>query len=354
MPRTIHEVLKNWGREQRQSPVRNDALKSEILARFKSDVSGELDSAPRRFPWLSLAFGSLAVLIFFLNSSPIQRIGPVPQSFLPESKTSTGGFALPNTSKMLPDYYPYSGTGAPITDNREFLKTDYSATLRSRDISGLTGRVETTVRGFGGRVDGSSRAEKYGYVSFAIPANRLESFRGEIKSLVWEKFYTEQSSSQNLLPQKQSIEEQQTQAENTLAGYESDRQNLIANHNRRVASIQARLKAIAQAEPKTPELEAEENSLKNNLSSENASYKSKLAAIDAQIKAAQDNIESIKKQDQNLLDNVATVQGYISITWISLWEALDLYVPGSLLGWLFLLAGLGAYHWNRRQSQIIF
>lgn len=81
----------------------------------------------------------------------------------------------------------------PITDRREFLKTNYNATLRTRRIMDLSQRIRTIIRDVGGHVDVSTAAERWGYVAFAVPADRFESFRRETKSLAPERFIVEET-----------------------------------------------------------------------------------------------------------------------------------------------------------------
>src|SRR3990167_11466300 len=147
---------------------------------------------------------------------------------------------------MAPDmYYPYRyyNPDVPVTDAREFLKVNYNATMQTRDVQGLTRRVETTVRGYSGRIDQESSSPQYGYVSFVVPMSKYDAFRAELESLVDSRFLTVNISSQNLLPQKQSIEEQQKQADNTLADYKAARQSIVNAHASAAKSLQARIDA---------------------------------------------------------------------------------------------------------------
>lgn len=368
MPRTIHDVLNNWGEKQRRSPVRNEALKSEILNKFRS-TSGRIETIPRRIPWLSLGFATLAILLFLSSTRPeyAMKSGSIaPQTSLRESsRVSRGGdsFYIPN---------PWPKSDLPISDTREFLKTDYYATIRTRHVEDLTVRAQTMVRGFGGRVDSASSSERSGYISFAIPANKLDAFRAEVKSLVRAKFYLESLSTTNLLPQKQSIEDQQEAAEKNLDNLRGQRETLVKAHNRAVASYQARIKAINQelapleaelatADPgrqeqiqtRVQQLQSDRRIVESQQASENQNYKVKLSLLDAQISDAESQLESIKKQDRDLLDTVATVNGTLSFSWISVWEAIDLHLPGPLISWILILGALGAYLWHRRRLQLV-
>ena len=63
--------------------------------------------------------------------------------------------------------------------------------------------------------------------------------------------------------------------------------------------------------------------------------------------------KAVQTQDQTLLDNVATVNGTVSIQWISWWNMAQLYLPGySIPGILAFLAVL-AYMWQRRKEAML-
>src|SRR3989344_444383 len=261
---------------------------------------------------------------------------------------------------MAPDYY-YS-PNVPANDTRELLKTSYGAEMRTRDVQGLTRRVETTVRGHSGRIDQMSSAEKYGYVSFVVPVSKYETFRTELESLVGSRFLTVDIQSQNMLPQKQSIEEQQKQADETLAEYKADRQRLVSAHATTVRSIQTRIDADTQelanlrALPPTYDIQVQIQQvsdnlalLKRQLANENASYSAQLSNADSNIEYAEEWQEAVKKQDTALMDDVATVNGSVSISWISLWEMAQVYLPGYWIPAIFAMLTILSFLWDRRR-----
>src|SRR3989338_2695499 len=170
----------------------------------------DLQSAPKSFlprhiSWLTIALALLAVGTFFAISGP-SRGYPIPimegagysgttesvppSAGAPMMDTSVSNVAYKRGGMMRPDYYPYPypNPDVPVTDTREFLKIYYSASMRTRDVPALTRRVETTVRGYDGRIDTESSAEKYGYVSFALPQVKYDTFRAELESLVDSRF----------------------------------------------------------------------------------------------------------------------------------------------------------------------
>lgn len=355
--RSIDDILKNWGKAQRKPSSRSEILKSEILSKLPAGAS-VIEKPARRIPWLSLAFSAMAVLAFFINSVDLTDVAQRNLSAPTSLGIMPGGSGMVSENSMPQMKDSFYNPSAPITDTREFLKQDYNAEVRTRKVDMLASRIQTMVRGYGGRIDGYSASEKHGYVSFAIPAAKLEAFRTEMKSTIRAKLYTEYISSQNLLPQKQSIEEQDLLAEKALADLRVQRDQLIADHKKTLSSLQGQLNAVNKEladsntdETRQQQLNAQKNTLQNRIYNENKSYTASLASFDSQIANWESNLEGIKKQDQNLQGNVATVQGYITLNWISLWELADLYLPGPALAWLFLAAGIAAYARRRQRAQ---
>ncbi|OGG54256.1 hypothetical protein A2851_01160 [Candidatus Kaiserbacteria bacterium RIFCSPHIGHO2_01_FULL_53_29] len=335
-----------------------------------------------RKPWLTISLALLALVTFFMMSGGGQTISRMGGGYGVSSSNTmaptppTMGIAesaqgVPRaTQVMAPDYYPqpyYGGTPA-ATDTREFNKISYSAVMRTRSVQDLVRRTETTVRGFDGRVDQTSSAEKYGYVSFVIPATKFEEFRTEIESFVRPRFLKVDISSQNLLSQKQSIEETQKQVEKNIADLQTERKQLVASHASAVKSLQSQIDANTNTQTalraevtndparqasialQLNQLSAELITLKSRLANENSNYVNNIASIDSQIKYTNENLTGVKQQDQNLLDNVATVNGTISFNWISLWEIMQLYLPGYWIPSILAVSAMLAYLWERRRG----
>ena len=92
--------------------------------------------------------------------------------------------------------------------------------------------------------------------------------------------------------------------------------------------------------------------MRASLANENKNYQAKLSSFDNEIRKNEEYLASINEQDRNLLDTVATVRGTVSFNWISLWEIVDLYLPGSLVSWGLIAAAVIAYLWQRRSAPI--
>ena len=344
------------------------------------------NSPLRHISWLTIGLALLAVISFFAVSSPGIRyygsygMGGVSYStesaspVMPTRGVVMDAGSISSAPSQARDMmgtgayypYPYPAPNVPATDTRELLKVYYNASMRTRDAQGLTRRVETTVRGYDGRIDQESSSPKSGYVSFVIPQAKYDAFRAELESLVWSRFLTVDIQSQNMLPQKQSIEEQQKQADTTLAEYKAARQSLVSAHASTVASLQAQIDTdtaeLARLRAQTPTYDIQVQiqalsdglaSLKARLTNENASYAAQLKNADANIKYAQDWQSAVKTQDKALLDDVATVNGTVSIRWISLWEMIQLYLPGYWIPAIFAALAFLSYLRDRRRFGVV-
>jgi hypothetical protein len=83
------------------------------------------------------------------------------------------------------------GKGQPdITDNREFNKVSYNATIKTRNVRETVRDVKGAVRDVEGRVDREQSAKDRGYVSFVVPKSKFDDFRDQVESLGNAKLYT--------------------------------------------------------------------------------------------------------------------------------------------------------------------
>src|SRR3989344_7101650 len=198
-----------------------------------------MDTHTTRPSWLTIILGLVTIVTFFMAGSarypgvPVyfERMGfgytsygvssdAVPPS-APSVKMMPGSQGVAeDASMMAPDYYR---TNPDVTDTREFLKIFYNAQMKTRDVAGLSRRVETTIKGYEGRIDNQSLAEKGAYISFVVPQTKYDQFRDELEGLVGSRFLDVTINSENRLGQKQGIEEQAASAYSTLAQYQSQR-----------------------------------------------------------------------------------------------------------------------------------
>jgi len=376
----IHNILEQWGQNRRSLPLRNEALKSQLLERL--NVTGEerpvrTGAAFSRIPWLPLLLAGTAVFTFIVSAGPQRVVAPV--AYLEKSLSSgkqqyqsdsAAGLKMDESNSMqlapvLP--VPPVSTGLPASDNREFLKTDYSANIKSRHVQELAGRLQTMVRGYDGRIDSASVSEAFGSISFVVPAEKFEAFRNEVKSVAGARFYSEQTGTQNLLPQKRSIEDQQKAATENLSQLQANRGQLISAHEAAAADLQAQINTTAkqlaavqseiarhperktELEPRQQQLQAQLDSLRNRLDIENRNYAGQLSSFDSQIQATNTLLKNLDDQTGALLDNVATVNGTIYLSHISWWGALNLYVPAYWISLALLVLAIVTY-WIQRRS----
>lgn len=335
----IHEALSRWGTASRQSPEHEDLIKSEVLSRVKTPhTAPPTQRTWLHIPKLALAFAVLAAIAFVVPSVPkkerLEQSGASSdvrrEAFAPESIQAMGSSAqiFPSIGRIFPAPQP----GVPASDTRELLKTDYSATIRTRKIQELSGRIQTTIRGFEGRVDSASLTHNTGYVSFVIPAARLDAFRGELASWVRPRFLVEQTSSQNLLPEKRALESEETRIQKEIASLQADRATLVASYLRTKARLERELASINE---ELTTSEAERARIQAELARERNVFESRRRSIDAQIKNEQSALEQTQSQSNDLLDVVATVRGTVSLKRINLFQMAAAYLNG-----YWLAAGL--------------
>ncbi len=245
-------------------------------------------------------------------------------------------------------YYPdYYNQQSDITDTREFLKTSYSSTVKTRDVSEIVKEVKNAVRDVEGRIDRLDSSERYGYVSFVVPKSRFEEFRSEIEGLVHEKLYTESISSQNLLSQKQSLEERTAAIVASLVELEKQKKTLADNHaasvsriNRDLTNTQNQLAevrgqifssddqaGITYLRNQETALVQAEISLRQSLTRENQSYTNQNQLYVDRISQANKNLENVNKEDTNFTNNIETVNGTVNIYWISIWNLIREFSP---------------------------
>jgi len=395
----IHNLFNNWGRNKAEVPANNELLKNTILEKIPNTFEVSLPSPVQyRRPWLAYAFTAMAMVAFVLdtqnislNKLPVDDIVVYSTSYennedtvvptVPMTQTrdydsaagvsvTSNSVSMPEKSSVMYDPYPYYYPNPDITDTREFSKIYYNPILETRNIDKVKNRVETTIRGFKGRVDSANSGDKYGYISFVIPRSELESFRSEMESIVGTRFYIEQNSSQNLLPQKQAIEQSIEQLNASLKSLKAERDGVVKTHNQTLAAYNKRLEYINSEIYRLtneklfyPALETENARIiaalksemlviQKEIANENSIYQNRKSNLDYSIKSTEESLGYTKQQDVDLNNEIATVSGTVSLKWISLWDFIDAYTPGALLGWVLAILAVLAYLWNRSYRQV--
>lgn len=218
----------------------------------------------------------------------------------------------------------------PAIDTREYLKTGYNATIKTRDIVGLGTRIKTIVRGHGGHIDYVSLNETYGNLSFVIPKKEYDDFKQEIGSLVNARFITEQVSEDNRLYQKQSIETNAAYTTDNLNNLNQQKNQLTKTHQGAVSWFN---KQIAQTASTTIQ-----SQLRAQLNAENTKYSRSLTNLEASIRSNEQQMANLTNQNTNLLNDVETVQGTITLNFLTLRQLFWLLTP---YNWLLVIAIIG-------------
>lgn len=271
----------------------------------------------------------------------------------PADVTNVGkSYDAPELIISKPESVPITNIGnigkkIGIDDTREFLKTSYSSIIKTRDVQSVVTSVKNIVKGNDGRVDNISSSELNGYVYFVVPKSKFEAFRTEVEALTHKKLYSENSSSQNLLGQKQSIEEQTGNIKKSLESLEAQKEALKVSHaktvatiNKELQSIRTQLASIRKQIAETTDndalnsLRSQESSYvsretmqKQKLSTENSQYTAQNSSLETQITYQNTNLENVNKQDENFTENIETVDGSVDVRWVSIWQLIKIFSP---------------------------
>ncbi len=261
---------------------------------------------------------------------------------------SGGGVDIPVSSKMMPDYYPYPyPEEGDITDTREFLKTSYSAYLKTRNVRDVVKDVKNAVRDAEGRVDNLTESDKHGYITFVVPKSNFDEFRDEVESLTNKKLYTENISSQNLLNQKQSIEERTEVQTASLANFEKLKKDLATTHALALSKLKNELTTtqnklfLAESQILQTDDPGEAAALRSQLAillqtqadiqsreyAENQNFANQNRWLDQSIAHAKTQLANLGKEDTKFENNIETVNGSVNVQWISVWDLIKLYSP---------------------------
>lgn len=407
----LEKNLTDWGRTKQTLPDNHQLMKSTALAKLSLARPGSHRPSNFKFPWLSLAFTGLAAAVLIIGSvshSPLMPMSDFSQTATTRSVTqnqvlnaaphagsnsAAKSYPSPAPSAAMPmrqnaalqeniaadgssdqRYYPPivpPDTGAvPTKDNREFLHTDYASSIKTRDVQNLSAQLTTVIRGFDGRVDATNNSHDAGYISFVLPADKLETFKTQVKNLAGAKLYLETQSAENLLPQKVAIENQQTDTQKTLDQLNTSLTQLNQTHSQTIASLQGQintatrtLKSLQNEPPSTlarayeimnqeQDLQMQIKNLQNRLAQENTDYQNQSDDLNSQIGDQQIALSQLSQQNSKLIDTVNTVNGTISLSYINLWDLWNIYVPNLWLV-IVLVVGAGIAYFFRRPKMMV-
>jgi glutaredoxin 2 len=150
------------------------------------------------------------------------------------------------TIAKYPGYYDTYGNGT-ISDTREYNKKTFSATIRTRVVEEVAKKVEVLIKSSGGRIDSSNVSEKNAYFSFVVPKSNFDTFEAQMRTFVGKKLYSQTVTSQNLLSQKQSIEQNQNNTQESLNSIKKQKEQVEADYTQKINSIKNKI-ATAQGQ----------------------------------------------------------------------------------------------------------
>ncbi|HYE59648.1 MAG TPA: hypothetical protein VEA18_00485 [Candidatus Kapabacteria bacterium] len=366
-----HDTFKKWGREHHVLPPANERLKEMVLAVQPPHKEVSM-KRPTRLLWIGsgILCSVLALMVvtnYVTNSlSPATGSGTVYETVPGES--SATALSKNAANEVLHDNFSVRGevgaqgpalagrkpgivqlydrlTEPTIEDTREFLKTGYTAYIKTRNVSRIANRIQTMVRGHGGRIDNASVTKKSASISFVLPKASFEQFKTELKEIVPDRVLEESITIENRLQQKQGIEAEIRGAEDTISLLQSERQSLVTSHANRVAAIQKKIQGYnarisllnaegpttterqAQIDRERAQVNAQLRTEKQALVNENAQYQRMLNDIDIRMQHATQARDQWAAEENHLIQDVETVNGYISIQWVHFLAYVNLFVP---------------------------
>lgn len=371
----LDKKFAQWGRGKKVMPPNATIMKEKFLSSARLPSGNVKQARPPKFYFKILSVG-LAVMVLFVGVNEYKKNLTVTTQSpgwygsdyravdlgMPIAATGLGqsesGFvrSVREVATTIQDAiydgmyddnraYPPVMQNSTIRDAREFSKINYNANIKTRDVEDISTRILTTVRGYGGRVDNASIAEKYASISFVVPKDNLVQFKTEIKGLVGKKFYVESLHIQNLLPQKVGLEDSTKTYAKLLSDAQDKLKDLNAKHAKTIADLQrqlnningivAKLKAEVTTDPERQKqikteissLTVRKVALQKQISDENTWYGWDSTRLEQDIKNNQSHLDNLDVQEKNLLDNVETVQGYVSVQWMGVWEMVNIYIP---------------------------
>ncbi len=403
----LNQLFERWGKKSAILPAQADEVKSKIL----SQQSTENSSKPKKYPtfsfrWLALA-GVVVVVLLFTNKNTLDNIlssyprpsGHDEQFGLSGADAGSGlkpagrlnandlGISQPratglsneppgnfveNLTKLVSEpIRQLMPNSFSIADKREFLKTAYGAEIKTRNVKKLSTQLTTMIRGYGGRVDNVSVDTEYGTINFVLPKNSLASFRNELAGLIPDRFFTESERSTNLLSTKQSIESGQKVNQTELSSLQATRLNEVKKHtsiitslrssvndlNRRIAELDKQIVAAPDVNSQEyynlaanqKELINQRTNTNNRIAGENNRHNNEIANIDSQIKNTEDSLQQLAGQNQNLLNDVETIDASIYLEHVSVLQVIELYIPSYVLWSLAIGLVVLTYYARRRK-----
>ncbi|MBP6948780.1 MAG: hypothetical protein KBC41_02825 [Candidatus Pacebacteria bacterium] len=312
-----------------------------------------------------------------------------------------GGFIGVSQSGSTPDAYPISGSAGSdysinsnsyksfsvpsfnynqqynygnkenISDTRNFIKKTFSAKLKTRDVESVASKVENLIDNKDGRIDSSNISKDYASFSFVIPKSELSDFKDELKTFTRAKLYTQTTSSQNLLGEKKNLERNQDEVNNTKTSFEEQKKQLEIDYTKSSSLLNASIGAkntqlkttnaalikkenqidtatdtilISEFASQAQVLRQSKTSLTNELQSLNSqlanltsNYTTQINNINVNIGQQVNTLTNLSVQTENFLDKVETVEGYVTVEYVTYIQLFDIYSPIPLSGIIIVI-----------------
>lgn len=226
-------------------------------------------------------------------------------------------------------------SGSSYKDTREFMKETYNANFKTRDVRDTMRDIRNIIKDNDGRIDNTNENELYGSISFVVSKSKFDTIRDEFGNLVAEKLFTENTSSYNLLSEKQGIEKVAETNEQQLARLKSEENTLLREHNaelKRITDMTSEIDHILMtskfSDPSYVEnYNNQKIELQKDIEEENSIYAIELKSIKNRLAVVNTNIKNNTKADQAFTDNIETVNGYVNVSYATYWQIARLISP---------------------------
>lgn len=390
-PHYLPEQLRAWGKQQVEKPLSNNAIKEKVMAYGVKPEKIEYVAPRRSLFWVAMTVPALIVVLSIgarmhntqshvgmhyegggggpdaplsagrwvyddPSANPLgvsqfdegSNLASSGSGFLREVSSALGLGRATSVVDTRKDYLGDVFDPNPI-DTREYFKTEYHATLQTRQVEEQGKKIHNLIRAFDGRVDSISLNPNHGHISFVIPAKALDSFRENIEDLVpFARLLVEQESSENLLVKKQEIERAIVTSEQVIYQAEKDKSDTTASWVQRKTDLTYRIqqtndRIVALTKEKelylvTPErqkqVDTELNTLRSSLATtkqqlaqEEQWYMNRMTTLNQSIARERSVIQHSHAENQVLNIQVQTVEGTITLERLRLFDALNLFLP---------------------------
>ena len=308
---------------------------------------------------------TVVALIFYIFTGMFTRniygVGMGGAMMVPQIPTSS------MTIARYPDYYNNNSNGN-ISDTREYIKKTFHANMMTRAVEEVAKKVETLIKSSGGRIDNSTVSNTTASFTFVVPKSNFDAFETQMRTFVGKKLYSQTVTSQNLLSEKQNIEKNQARTQETITTTKKQRDQIEAEYTARINTIKSQITTvkgqILNVDSDIARIEKAINSTTdqytktsleqelNALSNTRRTYNQYIANYNSDIEIATSNFKSqmtmygysldsqnqvltqLGVQESAFLDKVETLNGSVTIIFISVWKLLNLYSPVNL--WVVL------------------